>query len=141
MFLFWNLTGINLLPLLMGVIFFIQQKYMSPPPSPSMTKEQIQQQKIMKIMMVVMFPLMLYSAPSGLTLYILTSSCIGVLESRYVRQHIKDLDKDPPDGKREPRKKKKRDPLGRAYAQALERAEEKRRSKQQPQKTYKKKKR
>ena len=139
--LLWNVTGINMLPLLMGFIFFVQQKYMSPPPSPSMTKEQIQQQKIMKIMMVVMFPLMLYSAPSGLTLYILTSSTIGIFESRYIRSHIKDMDDGPADAKRDARKKKTRDPLGRAYAQALERAEEKRRSKQQPQKTYKKRKR
>ena len=33
-FLLWNVTGINLLPILMGVMFFIQQKYMSPPPAP-----------------------------------------------------------------------------------------------------------
>ena len=36
---------------------------------------------MMKIMMVVLFPVMLYSAPSGLTLYICTSSFIGIIES------------------------------------------------------------
>ncbi|MHC5002347.1 MAG: YidC/Oxa1 family insertase periplasmic-domain containing protein [Planctomycetota bacterium] len=138
-FLFWNVTGINLLPILMGVIFFVQQKYMSPPPSPTMTKEQIQQQKIMKIMMVVMFPLMLYSAPSGLTLYILTSSCIGILESRHVRKHVDELDTRPPSEKAA-RKSKSRDAMGRAYAAALERAEAKRRQRQQPKRSYKKRK-
>ncbi len=128
-FFMWNMTGINLLPLLMGVVFFVQQKYMSPPPSPSTTKEQLQQQKIMKIMMVVMFPLMLYSAPSGLTLYIFTSSLIGIIESRYIRAHINQMDLEP--------KKKPKDPQARAYADAMDRARSKRKP---PPKTYKKRK-
>jgi YidC/Oxa1 family membrane protein insertase len=142
--LIWNVTGINILPILMGVIFYIQQKYMSPPPSAAMSKEQEQQQKIMKIMMVVLFPVMLYSAPSGLTLYILTSSCIGILESRYVRRHISEMDLKPPAKKKPkptpgtgPKRKKPKDAQGRAYADALERAKAKRRP---PPKSYKKRK-
>jgi YidC/Oxa1 family membrane protein insertase len=139
-FLMWNVTGINVLPILMGAIFFVQQKYMSPPPSPTMTKEQLQQQKMMKVMMVVMFPLMLYSAPSGLTLYILTSSTIGIFESRYIRRHIKEMDLNPP--KKKPKRKSKiKDAQGRAYAAAMKRMEEKRRRKQMgPEKRYKKRK-
>jgi YidC/Oxa1 family membrane protein insertase len=144
-FLLWNVTGINVLPILMGVIFYIQQKYMSPPPSPTMTEDQIRQQKIMKVMMVVMFPLMLYSAPSGLTLYILTSSCIGILESRYVRRHISEMDLEP---KKRPgpagaagRGKKPKDAQGRAFADALERMEKKKRAKRRgPEPKYKKRK-
>jgi len=142
-FLMWNVTGINILPILMGLIFFVQQKYMSPPPSPTMTKEQLTQQKMMKVMMVVLFPLMLYSAPSGLTLYILTSSSIGILESRYVRRHIKEMDLNPAkkENKKKRKKVKSRDPQGRAYAASLERLEEKRRRKQKgPEKKYKKRK-
>ena len=143
-FLMWNVTGINLLPALMGVVFFIQQKYMSPPPSPSMTKEQLQQQKIMKVMMVVMFPVMLYSAPSGLTLYIFTSSLIGIIESKYIRRHIteKDLEakakpkSDPMDRFRS-KKSKPKDPQSRAFAAAVARAKQKRKG---PARTYKKKK-
>ena len=84
---FFALDGLNVLPILMGFVFFLQQKYMTPP-TPNMTPEQEQQQKIMKWMMVLMFPAMLYIAPSGLTLYILTSTCIGILESRMVKRHI-----------------------------------------------------
>lgn len=131
-FLWMNVTGLNLLPLLMGAIFFIQMKYMSPPPSPSMSKEQLQQQKIMKIMMPVMFPIMLYSAPSGLTLYILTSSSIGIIESRYIRAHVSEMDlKGSPDKERgkpqlgNKKKKKSKDPQGRAFTDALERAKAK----------------
>lgn len=89
----WGVSGINLLPIFMGVIFFLQQKYLTPP-NPNITPEQENQQKIMKIVFPLIFPLMLYSAPSGLTLYIMTSSMLGILESRYIRAHIDSLDLD-----------------------------------------------
>lgn len=120
-FLLWNMTGINLLPILMGFIFFIQQKYMSPQSTSTMTREQQSQQKIMRIMMVVMFPVMLYSAPSGLTLYILTSSAVGILESRHIRKHVDQMDLDPevaPTAVGNRRKPK--DKQGRAWADAME---------------------
>jgi YidC/Oxa1 family membrane protein insertase len=123
----------------MGAVFFFQQKYMSPP-STGMSKEQQSQQKMMRVLMVVMFPLMLYSAPSGLTLYILTSSCIGILESKYVRAHIKDMDLKPKEPKKAPGKTP-RDAKGRAYAAAIKRMEEKRQQKKRgPEKHYKKRK-
>ncbi len=119
-FLLWNVTGINILPILMGGIFFIQQKYMSPQ-SMATTPEQASQQKIMRVMMVVMFPLMLYSAPSGLTLYILTSSTVGILESRRIRKHIDDMPLEPkPTGPAVGKAKKSKDKQGRAWADAME---------------------
>jgi YidC/Oxa1 family membrane protein insertase len=119
-FLLWNVTGINILPILMGFIFFIQQKYMSPQ-SMATTPEQASQQKIMRIMMVVMFPLMLYSAPSGLTLYILTSSTVGILESRRIRKHIDEMPLEPkPAGPAIGKAKKSKDKQGRAWADAME---------------------
>ena len=78
--------GINVLPILMGVVFLVQQKLTSPPPA---NEQAAQQQRIMQIMMVVMFPVMLYSAPSGLTLYILSSTFAGIVDSYIVRRHIK----------------------------------------------------
>ena len=139
-FLMWNITGYNLLPIMMGGVFFIQHKYMSPPPSPTMSDDQIRQQKIMKVLMVVMFPIMLYSAPSGLTLYILTSSAVGILESRYIRNHIKEMDLKPQKPK-ERKPVKAKDAQGRAYADSLKRIEEKRRKKSQgPEKQFKKRK-
>jgi len=156
-----NLTGLNMLPLLMGVIFWIQQKYMTPTTT-TLTPEQQTQQKIMKVMMIVLFPVMLYNAPSGLTLYILTSSTIGIIESKYIRAHISDMDlkkavaqaKGPgraarraaaaTDGGEAPgerRKKKPRDAISRAYTNALERAKEKARNKRKgPDRQFKKRK-
>jgi YidC/Oxa1 family membrane protein insertase len=88
------ISGINILPLILGVVFYIQQKYLTPPPTAQMTPEQEQQQKIMKFMMVVMFPLFMYNAPSALALYFMTNSTLGILESRYIRAHIDQLELD-----------------------------------------------
>jgi YidC/Oxa1 family membrane protein insertase len=137
-----DLTGVNLLPLLMGVIFFVQQKYMSPPPSPNMTPEQLQQQKMMKVMMVVLFPLMLFQAPSGLTLYILTSSSIGIIEGKRIRKLIDgmDLTAKPEMTEKATKRKARKDQLARMYAAKLEEARKKQAAKRKgPQKSFKKK--
>ena len=82
--------------------------------------EQESQQKIMRIMMVVMFPLMLYSAPSGLTLYILTSSTVGILESRRIRKHIDSVPIEPNVAQPDEIGRKPKDKQGRAWADAME---------------------
>lgn len=117
---FWlfTLEGINLIPILMGVVFWFSQKYMTPPPTTKLTPEQESQQKMMKWMMVLMFPIFLFKAPAGLTLYILTSTIVGIFEGRAIRKQIERMDLSP--RKREPKKKSK-DLMGRMYAEALER--------------------
>ncbi len=142
LFGFWNITGLNVLPILMAVMLYIHQKYMTPPPSPSMSDEQIQQQRIMRIMIVGMMPIFLFNAPSGLTLYILTSSAIGIVESKYIRAHVDKMDLEPkvtqpvsPAGKK---KKKPKDPQARAYAEAMERAKKERSRKSSKPRSFKK---
>lgn len=88
-----GIQGLNILPLLLGVVFYIQQKYMTPPSATPLTPEQQQQQKIMKIMMVVMFPLFMYNAPAGLSLYFMINSSLGILESKWIRAHAEELEK------------------------------------------------
>ena len=44
---------------------------------------------MMMYMMVGLFPLMLYVAPSGLNLYIMTSTFVGVIENHYIKEHIR----------------------------------------------------
>jgi len=78
--------SINILPLLMGVVFFFQQKLTT---APAATEQAAQQQKMMKIIPFI-FPIFLYSAPAGLTLYILASTTAGVVDSYIVRKHIKE---------------------------------------------------
>ena len=43
---------------------------------------------MMAIMMTVLFPLMLYSAPSGLNLYIMASTFAGAIEQYIIKKHI-----------------------------------------------------
>lgn len=144
--LFFQFTGINLLPILMGIVFFIQQKYMTPPPTTTMSEDQLRQQKMMKVMMLVLFPVMLYGAPSGLTLYILTSSVIGTMESRYIRKHLTKMDEraasgdgdSPKDAEKAERAKKRQDRIGKMYEQMLDNARTRQEKKKQKQKTFKK---
>ena len=117
----FEFSSINLIPLLMSVVFWMQQKYMAPPTTGTLTPEQESQQKMMKWMSVILFPVMLYTAPSGLTLYIMTSTCVGIIEGRRVRAQIDRMDFTP--RKREPGKQ---DRLGKLYEAAMKRAQQKR---------------
>ncbi len=84
----WKVDSFNLLPLMMGVAFFLQQKLM--PKQPSANPQAAQQQKMMMFMMPIMFPLMLYKAPSGVDLYIMASTFAGVIEQIVIRKHIQE---------------------------------------------------
>jgi YidC/Oxa1 family membrane protein insertase len=86
----WKIDSLNLLPILMGVAFYLQQKLM-PKSAASATNPQVaQQQKMMMIMMPLLFPLMLYKAPSGVNLYIMASTFAGVVEQHVIRKHIRE---------------------------------------------------
>ncbi len=92
--IFGKLTSFNLLPLMMGVAFYLQQKLMPKPAAATASPQAAQQQKMMMIMMPIMFPLMLYKAPSGLNLYIMASTFAGVIEQFVIRKHIREKEQD-----------------------------------------------
>lgn len=83
------LTGLNILPLIWAVVFWVHQKYLTPPTTGAMTPEQEQQQKIIKVMSVVMLPVFMYNAPSGLLVYFLTNSVLAIVENHWIRKHVK----------------------------------------------------
>lgn len=87
--LFGKLDSFNLLPILMGVAFYLQQKLM-PSPQAAASPQAAQQQKMMQIMLPLMFPLFLYKGPSGVNLYIMASTFAGVVEQHVIRKHIKE---------------------------------------------------
>lgn len=92
-----KIGSVNVLPLVLGVVFFIQQKYMTPA-TQATTPEQEMQMKMMKWMTVFMFPLLMYNAPAGLSIYFIANSTLGILESKWIRRHMEangmlDLDK------------------------------------------------
>jgi len=86
--IFGRIDSFNLLPILMGVAFYLQQKLMPHPSAATADPQVAQQQKMMMIMMPALFPLMLYKAPSGLNLYIMASVSAGAVEQYYIRKHI-----------------------------------------------------
>ena len=90
---------INILPVLMVASWLIQQSMMPKPADP----QQAQTQKMMKFM-PIMFGVMLYGMASGLTLYWLTSTFLGIIEQKIIKHEIKKMDEhgDFPDVEAEP---------------------------------------
>jgi YidC/Oxa1 family membrane protein insertase len=88
----WHLSSLNLLPILMGVAFYLQQKLMPTQAAAASNPQMAQQQKMMNVMMPLLFPLMLYNGPSGVNLYIMASTFAGVLEQYVIRKHIQERD-------------------------------------------------
>jgi YidC/Oxa1 family membrane protein insertase len=74
---------INILPVLM-VISWVIQSHLQPKP---VDPQQAQQQKMMKWMPII-FGVMLYNMASGLTLYWLTSTFLGILEQKWIKSQI-----------------------------------------------------
>ncbi len=77
----------NLLPILLCVAMYFQTKY--GPQSASASPEQQKSQAMMKYMMPVMMLMFFYHAPSGLNLYIMTSTAASVIEQLVIRKHMK----------------------------------------------------
>lgn len=104
-FMFANISSLNLLPVLMGVSMWLQQRYMPKPhmqakldaarkpnPAPSgglSPEDQLRQQQMIANMMIIMFPLMFYYMPSGLNLYWMATNVFGIIESLIVRKQIR----------------------------------------------------
>ncbi len=112
---FTHIPSLNLLPILMGVSMWLQQKYMPKPgmqakleaakkqretgekPKSGMTiEDQLRQQQMMMNIMAVMFPLMFYYMPSGLTLYWMATNVFGIFESLRIRKQIENEKKKGP---------------------------------------------
>jgi len=80
--------GFNLLPLLLAVAMFLQQKF-TPTASAGQGSQQ-STQKQMAYFMTGFFLLIFYNAPSGLTMYIMASTFAGVGEQFFIRKHIRE---------------------------------------------------
>lgn len=89
-YLGWQIESFNLLPILLGVAMFLQQKLMPHQAAQQADSQAAQQQKMMMFMMPIMMLIFLYSAPSGLNLYIMASTFGGVMEQTIIRKHIRE---------------------------------------------------
>ncbi|MEX1026091.1 MAG: membrane protein insertase YidC [Planctomycetota bacterium] len=71
----------NLLPILMVVLWILQQRGMPTPTDP----QQAKMQKLMTFMPIV-FGFMLYNYAAGLSLYMMTQSGLGIIEQRVIKK-------------------------------------------------------
>ena len=83
----WGGMPINILPVLMVASWIGQQLTMPKPVDP----QQAQTQKMM-LFMPILFGFMLYGMASGLTLYWLTSTFLGIIEQHFIRRQIKKME-------------------------------------------------
>ncbi len=77
-----GMDTLNLLPILMAVATTVQMRFQAKPAD----AQQAQTQKIMGMVMPVFMLFFLYSYSSGLSLYIFTSSLIGIFEFQVIRR-------------------------------------------------------
>ncbi len=80
-----TLSGLHLLPLLMTAAWFLNQFLM---PKPQTEDPQMAQQRKMMMFMPLMFGFMMYSYGAGLSLYWLTSSLLGIIETRLIKRKL-----------------------------------------------------
>lgn len=79
----------HLLPILLGIVMFLQQKLMSTlPADASLWTEQQRQQRFMGNIMAVVFTVMFYSFPSGLNIYWLSSMLLGMLQQWWTTKRM-----------------------------------------------------
>jgi YidC/Oxa1 family membrane protein insertase len=80
----------HLLPILLGLVMFFQQRLMSTmPKDPALLTDQQRQQKFMGNIMAVVFTVMFYNFPSGLNIYWLSSMLLGMLQQYLTTKRMK----------------------------------------------------
>lgn len=79
----------HLLPILLGVVMFVQQRTMSTlPADPSQWTDQQRQQRSMGTMMAIFFTFMFYKFPSGLNIYWLSSMLLGIVQQKWTQRQM-----------------------------------------------------
>ncbi|MBI3508275.1 MAG: membrane protein insertase YidC [Chlamydiia bacterium] len=79
----------HLLPILMGVSMFLQQRLTSKiPKDPRQLSDTQKQQKMMGNMMAMLFTVMFYNFPSGLNIYFMFSTLLGILQQLYMQRRL-----------------------------------------------------
>jgi len=81
-----GITSFNILPIAVGVLMYVSQKAMPMSSAAAANPQAQQQQKMMMRIMPLFLGVVLYSAPSGLCLYIMTSSLARLVETKVFRR-------------------------------------------------------
>lgn len=93
-------TEFHLLPILLGLIMYLQQKLMSPASAIELTDEQKQQKVMMSVMMPIMLTFFFYSVPSGLNIYWISSMLIGIPQQWWTNKKMQNMQWKPAKKKR-----------------------------------------
>lgn len=84
----------HLLPILMGLSMYLQQRLTSKlPKDPAQLSDTQKQQKMMGNMMSVLFTVMFYNFPSGLNLYFMFSTLLGILQQWWMMKKMESAPK------------------------------------------------
>jgi YidC/Oxa1 family membrane protein insertase len=88
---FWLIGNeFHLLPILTGLVMFLQGKMTQKvPKDPSKLTDAEKQQKLMGTMMAVLFTVMFYNFPSGLNIYFMFSTILGILQQQFLMKKFK----------------------------------------------------
>lgn len=116
------IDSLNILPILMGAAMVVSTKLM-----PTSGPVQNPQQKMMMTLMPVMFSVFCYNVASGLNLYILTSTLLGIAQNYVI--HVSDINVDVKKKERKKAPGKKQHFYNAAIAKKKEMAKEARRDK------------
>lgn len=82
-------TQFHLLPLILGVATYLQTAMMSrPPEDPSNMTDMERQQKMMTAIMPVIMVLLFYNFPSGLNIYWISSTVLGILQQMWINRSL-----------------------------------------------------
>lgn len=80
----------HLLPILMGLTMYLQQSFTSKiPKDPSKLSDTQKQQKMMGNMMAILFTVMFYNFPSGLNIYFMLSTLLGIGQQVWMTKKMK----------------------------------------------------
>ena len=80
----------HLLPILMGLTMYLQQKFSSKlPKDQSKLTDSQKQQKMMGYMLPIIFTVIFYNFPSGLNLYFALSTLLGIAQQAWVNKKMK----------------------------------------------------
>ncbi len=79
----------HLLPILTGLVMYIQGKMtQKTPKDPSQLTDAEKQQKMMGPMMAILFTVMFYSFPSGLNIYFMFSTLLGIVQQKMLMAKV-----------------------------------------------------
>jgi YidC/Oxa1 family membrane protein insertase len=79
-------TGLHLLPIISGLVMFLQTKFSAKKQDISTLSEKQRQQQAMSTIFPIVFTFIFYSMPSGLNLYFLFSNIFGWIQQWYMNK-------------------------------------------------------